>query len=209
MPNPQLDPTEQNLPPEQQNQAPSENDFDTTQDKAELNAIEAELAESRAAIDSEFIDKFIKEFDENEDLQNLFFEDKKAFFTQYEKEKQEHLDELVAPKMKKREELIAMIKDKEHGGKVFRVKQEFQKANPEVSMQELDDFYSNELSKRVQDEIAKMPAIQGYEKLLELFMKDKKTSANTEPPKKYNSLYMDKDANLLDVRNTDLPMNKY
>lgn len=193
-----------------QDKAPaSESDFDATQDRAMLSAIEAELEESRASIDSQFIDKFSEEIEINEDLQNLYFEDKKAFFTQYEEKKQAFLDEWVAPKIKRREELIGIIKDKEHGGKVFKIKKEFQDAHPEVSLQELDDFYTNELSKRVQEEISKMPAMQGYEKILELYKKEKGAESTAQPPKKFDSVFMSDKSKLTDVRSSDLPMNRY
>ncbi|MBM0636864.1 hypothetical protein LNU06_01630 [Campylobacter sp. VicNov18] len=126
----------------------------------------------------------------------------------YERLKKDYINSQMVPKMKKIEELRAIIQDKERGGRVFAIKQEFQNKHPQISLQALEDFYINDLSKRKQDELANMEPMEGLTRLLEFFMKENNIE-KPSLPQKYNSVYADESMSLNDVRNHDLPMNRY
>lgn len=194
-----------NVPPPQ----PSEADFDTSADEAALSAIEAELNESRAVLDSEFIAVFTEAMQQDEALQNLVFEDPKAFLEKYEADKQAFLEEKITPKLNEANALKENIANKKRDGAIFSLQKDFTSAHPDVSLDELDSFFDEDLPKRKQDELKNLPAREGYEELLKLYVASKGAKEEQALPKKHNSLYIEDTANLSDASTMDLPMNRY
>lgn len=67
------------------------------------------------------------------------------------------MKELVTPRVNKLQELDTIIQNKQELGKIENVKQQFQTQHPEVNIQELVLFFTQDLPPKVQEEIKAQP----------------------------------------------------
>lgn len=182
-----------------QEKATGENNTPST--KEQLLALEAEIAESRAAIDKDFAKKFGSSL--SEEQQQLMFNDPVAFLESYESAKLEHLEQDLAPKLQRHTELrnqmqdeaIMQIKDRA----IKALLDKYPKANPE----EVIAFMEQDLSPKQIAELNKLNADEVLIKVYELMPQNK----GKELPQELNDLHddgsLDSSNKQYDVMNID------
>lgn len=152
---------------EDNNPAPP-NPYATDEEEAALAALEQEIAQSEESLESDFADFAASRVDEK--LEELFFEDKKAFFQAILKMQNEFLQNL-RDKQSQANNLRGDIAMKKSFASIEEAGAAFEAAHPEVSVDVLLDFYANDLSPRVKTQLDKLEPQAFFEALFSEWQK--------------------------------------
>lgn len=143
------------------------NEFDTSNEQTELDALNAELDQARANIEGNFSEYFAQ--NATPELEELFFEDKKAFADEFQKMQNVYFDEQIGVKQARANELQGSITQKQEFGVIDGAMKNFQAAHPDVNVDELFRFMSEDLSPRKMSELESLPPEQFFEELYALY----------------------------------------
>lgn len=164
---------EESVPPEMMEEAPmqmSEGDDELSTDKAKLQLLKEELAQTQSSLDADFITSFQSTLTPEE--QELQFGDPSAFLALYEQKKGAFLEEKINSKQGAISELEGAIASKEETVAYKKAFSEFAKNHPDASKEALRDFFQNDMTPRQQEEVAKMPPLEFYEAVYASFSKN-------------------------------------
>lgn len=133
----------------------------------ELAAVEAELEQARASIEKDFAAYMANKTDEQ--MEELFFENKTAFYEAILQEQNVFLQSTIEPKMQRAEALRGDINQKKQFQALEEAKAAFLQSHPDADIENLMQFYLNELPPRVAKELeALFPSLEFFEKVYEL-----------------------------------------
>ncbi len=143
------------------------NPFDTREDELALMGIEKELAQARESIESNFAKHAAQNTDEK--LEELFFSDKEAFYLQVLQMQNAFLEDQFGSKLKQEEELKGRISQKKAFGSIDEAANAFQQAHPEANVNELMQFYSEEVPSKIQLMLDKLDPNQFFDELYKIY----------------------------------------
>ena len=189
----------------QEAQDTQNNPYDSSQDKERLKALEEELEQNSRSLENDF-SSFLAE-NTDEALENLFFEDKKAFYDEILKKQNTFLSEKIGSKQEEINTLKKEIKDKDAYAEIESAKQSFLKENPEANLEAMTEFYNEELGNKYKKALDELEPQDFFNTLYQIY-----TQRNTGLAKE-EELPKQLEANGADVENVglnddDLPMNR-
>ena len=161
------------------------NEFDYTNDLNELEAVHKELQDIEASLENNFAEWISEVIDSDQTLEDLFFNDRKLFFKKILELQNQFVKELVEPRVAKAEELQGNIKAKQELGNIEAIKRQFQKEHPDVNLQELILFFTQELPPKVQEAIKAEPLENFFNLIYELYQQ---ATAPQQAPQKEEEL---------------------
>lgn len=144
-----------------------QNEFDTSSEQSELDALNAELEQARANIEGNFSEYFAQ--NATAELDELYFEDKKAFADEFQKMQNVYFEEQIGIKQARAGELQNSIAQKQQFGVIDSAMKSFQAAHPDVNVDELFRFMSEDLSPKKVAELENLPPEQFFEELYALY----------------------------------------
>lgn len=184
-----------------QSQTNPSDEYDTAKDEVEFEAAKAELEQSRSAIDQGFANYIAQNL--TPELEELFFaEDKSAFFLAVEKEKEKFIENELAPKMDRVNEVGQKIADKKVGKDMHQAKQEFLKIHPNADFEAMKDFFENEVGAKKQKELLSMAPLDAFNEIYVMMGGE----VSQELPKQIEGSYSQDDTS---SRDGDLPANRF
>ena len=186
-----------------------QNPFDTSAQESELSTLQAELEQSVSAIDNNFAEYYAESMPE--DVEELFFEDRVSFLLEVEKAKQKYVEEKIAPLKQKGEELSQTIAQNKQGAAIWEAQTKFTKEYPEADLDELLRFYNEELSPRQKQSLeSEGDLFKIYEKVYHYMSGggEQRESKSRKLPKQTNSQFGNIGGLDLDLRDSDLPINR-
>lgn len=176
-----------------QNQEDFIDPYATDKDEAALAALDEEIKQASQSLEADFAKFAASKIDEKSE--ELFFENKEEFFKQVCQWQNDFLQNLRA-KQGEAENLRQTINTKKNFSQIQKAQEEFQKNHPDVNLDELMEFYTNDLSPRVKTELDKLEPNAFFNALFEEF---KKAKGEGEPQKEAKDL-----PQRLEGANTDL-----
>lgn len=191
----------------QSNEDLNANPYDTSQDKVRAQALKDELAQAEQSLENDFVEYLVANLDEKSE--DLFFDDKKAFFTQILQMQNQYYKEKVGNKQQELVSLEQNIRDKESLQGIAKAQEEFLQKHPEADMQELTEFYNEDLGNKYKNELSKLQPNDFFEYLYQIFQ-----SARGGATEQKQGLPKQLQANGYDVEkgafnaNEDLPMTR-
>ncbi|ARJ55917.1 hypothetical protein [Campylobacter cuniculorum] len=151
--------------------------FSTQEDEAALKALESEIAQASQSLESDFAKFASGKIDER--MEELFFENKEEFFKQVLQWQNEFLGDYRS-KIQKRDALNNDIQIKKSFSAIEAAQKAFEEAHPDVDVEELLDFYQQDLPPRLKNELDKAKPQDFFELLLEYFSKASDRAQNAE-----------------------------
>ena len=184
----------------------AQQNFNIEEDKKAFEAIQKELQDIEKSIESDFVTFISDKIDNDPALEELFFSNRKEFFTKIIDEQNKYVKELVTPKINKLQELDTIIQNKQELGNLEAIKQQFQAQHPEVNIQELILFFTQDLPPKIQEEIKAQPIEDFFNIVYELFKQGQEAQAQDQKlPAQTQGVPVSNDA----LNTTqDLPMNR-
>lgn len=176
-----------------QNQEDFIDPYATDKDEAALAALDEEIKQASQSLEADFAKFAASKIDDKSE--ELFYENKEEFFKQFCQWQNEFLQNLRA-KQGEAENLRQTIGMKKNFSQIQKAQEEFQKNHPDVNLDELMEFYANDLSPRVKTELDKLEPNAFFNALFEEF---KKAKGEGEPQKEAKDL-----PQRLEGANTDL-----
>lgn len=158
------------------------NEFDTSAEQKELDAINAELEQLNALWESNFSEHFAA--NKSPELDELYFENPKAFADEFQKMQNAFYDEQIGSKRTRAGELQSSIKQKQEFGVIDGAMKEFQSKHPDVNVKELVRFFNEELPPRKVAELEALPPQEFFEAIYSLYQ----SQMNGDEPKKEKKL---------------------
>ena len=195
-----MPPELQNTPQEGQS-APQE-----ASKKERLQALESELQQSLASLESDFAKKCATLCEKNPELEELFFEDKEAFFLKILQYQNEVITQEIAPKEQMVENLKGEIAFDDKLSALQAAKLEFEKQNPQIDTNELLMLFA-QLPPEAQSELENLPSQEVFPTLLSIMQAKQSQGAqsNDELPKQVSGAPANVSTN--EVQN-DLPTQR-
>ncbi|TLE08573.1 hypothetical protein [Helicobacter bilis] len=188
------------------------NQYDTTQEQGQLEAIQKELQDIEASVENDFAEHISALIDNDSVLEELFFSDRVTFFKKVIEEQNKFVNALVEPRVAKVKELQDTIAGKSELANIEAIKQDFQSRHPEVNIKELIAFFANELPQRVQEEIKSQPIEAFFDLVYEIYAAQNAEEAPSEesPPEDLpaQAQGVAVDSQQSDTNSGALPMNR-
>ncbi|PZT47727.1 hypothetical protein B6S12_07650 [Helicobacter valdiviensis] len=177
------------------------NEFDTQEEEKELAALSAEIEQIQASLEADFVGYAVENTTEEDE--NLFFDNRAEFYTRLLEKQNAFFEEKIANKQKRVGELQTSIQEKKTLGAVEAAKNEFLKANPNVDINALMQFFIEDLPPKVKASLEKLEPLEFFNALYKLFLEanDKKE----ELPQKLEGVSAEAQSNGGD----DNPLNRY
>lgn len=183
------------------------NEYDTTQEQGQLEAIQKELQDIEASVENDFAEHISALIDNDSVLEELFFSDRVTFFKKVIEEQNKFVNALVEPRVAKVKELQDTIAGKSELANIEAIKQDFQSRHPEVNIKELIAFFANELPQRVQEEIKSQPIEAFFDLVYEIYAAQNAEEAPPEDlPAQAQGVAVDSQQS--DTNSGALPMNR-
>ncbi|TLD79841.1 hypothetical protein LS68_009215 [Helicobacter sp. MIT 05-5293] len=163
-----------NAPETQELQEPQEPIEQTEQteppNKQELlSGLKAELEQNMKSFEADFARKAKDFIEQNPDLEELFFENKEAFFEKILALQNEFIKTEIESKQDAISNLEGEITLDNQLGAIEKAKADFQQEHPDVDIQELLVFYSQELTPREQQAFESLAPTELFNALYELY----------------------------------------
>lgn len=159
--------------------APTMQDDGVDTDKAKLQLLKDELAQSLNSVDQDFISYFLTNTTPEE--QELQFSDAKAYLALYEQKKEAFLKERIDSKKQAITALEEQIRAKEETATYKAAMAEFLKAHPEVDKVKMREFFEQDVAPREQQRLGALPPAEFYEELYKLYSQAKPTQQVEDP----------------------------
>lgn len=154
---------------ENQGEQGATNPFDISAEESELKALQAEIEQARASLETDFAKFEAEKFASDQAFQELIFENAEAFFAQILQDQNAYLAQNFTPKVERAEQLNADIAQKQQFGAIDAAAKAFMQNHPEADINELMRFFSEELPPKVQNELQSLPPEQFFEELFALY----------------------------------------
>lgn len=151
------EPTKENQ--EQQNPQREENPYDYSSEEQELSTLQEELAQTQASIDQNFAKYATEQLEDNPELDELYFNDKKEFITAILQLQQKFLEQEIGSKTKRASELQKSITTKKAGSEYSKAKNEFLKEFPDENPDGLIEFARDSLPPKKLQELSSLPPL--------------------------------------------------
>ena len=146
-----------------------QNPFDTSAEQGELDAINAELEQARASIESNYADFAAADEEKNPDWDELFFENRAEYHRKNLQRQNEYLAQNITPKAERAAALQSDITQKQQFGAIDAAVKVFQQNHPDVDLNQLMQWFSQAVPPQIQQEIQALPPEQMFEEILKLF----------------------------------------
>ncbi len=144
----------------------------------ELETLKREIAQAEASLEQDFIKHMVDKT--NEKVEDLFFSNKPEFYRFVFTEQNNYLREKLTDKVGRAMDLSDEIqRDKEHE-EIEKDKEAFLKKHPDIDLNELVDFYNEEIPNRIKKQIDKLEGVAFFEAVLDYF---NALNAKEEEPK--------------------------
>lgn len=153
----QEEPTKEN---EEQQNPQSENPYDYSSEEQELSTLQEELAQTQASIDQNFANYATEQLENNPELDELYFNDKKEFITAILQLQQKFLEQEIGSRTKRASELQQSINTKKAGSEYSKAKNEFLKEFPDSNPDELIEFARDSLPPKKLQELSSLPPLE-------------------------------------------------
>lgn len=192
-----LDNTPQELPPEP---APATSPYDTTADAQELQALQNELAQSEAALETNFAKYASDQI--TPELEDLFYENKEAFLIELQKMQNKFYQDNIASKQDRAQTLQHQISQKQMMGEIDQARAAFESQSG-ANVNELLQFYEDFVPNAAKRELDKLPPKDFFNELYKIYQtQTNPQGAGGEPPMRIAgnaspSSNLDYDADLL------------
>ncbi|KAA6234356.1 hypothetical protein FMM56_00965 [Campylobacter sp. LR264d] len=181
------------------------NEFDDREEQLELAALQKELEQAGASIEKDFASYMAK--NTTSELEELFFENKEAFYMQILQNQNIFLEENINPKLARSKELEGKISEKKSLSNIQAAAQNFLQSHPDVDINDLMRFFIEELGAKVKTQIESLPPEQFFEALYELYKRANKEEVINEPlPKKLSGV--PSDTTQRSMQDNDLPTQR-
>lgn len=148
-------------------QVPSGNQGASGESTTKLEALQSELQQSLLSLEQNFAKKCAEIVNNDSALDELYFEDKEAFFTKILELQNQYIEQEIAPKENAIKEAESEQRFNNELNKLESAKQEFQSRNPNVNVDELLQFYTT-LPAEIQAELEKTPSEAIFDTLLQI-----------------------------------------
>lgn len=186
--------------------------FDTSGEEAEFKALQDELAQIEAGLENNFADFMVQNTDEK--LEELFFEDKKAFYLKVQQMQNDFTKNQLESKLQRSNELKSSISQKKALGGIDEAMAVFLQKYPEADVDELMRFYAEEVPPKIQADFEKMPPEQFFEELYLLWQglqqgqapQQQQGQAQEQLPRELNGV--PSDAGQENTSNSNLPFER-
>lgn len=149
------EPTKENQ--EQQNH--QDNPYDYSSEEQELSTLQEELAQTQASIDQNFANYATEQLEDNPELDELYFNDKKEFITAILQLQQKFLEQEIGSKTKRASELQKTITTKKAGSEYSKAKNEFLKEFPDENPDGLIEFARDLIPPKKLQELSSLPPL--------------------------------------------------
>lgn len=143
----------------------------------QFDAIMNELDQAQASLEGDVAKALAQQTDA--DLEELFFEDKEAFYKEVFKMQNEYLEANINPKIAQAKELQGKMQQEQDFQAIDRAKEQFAQAHPDVDIEALMQFYTT-LDEQTQAELGSLPPLEFFEALLQLFQGQEQGQAGGE-----------------------------
>lgn len=152
------EPTKENQ--EQQNPSSEENPYDYSSEEQELSTLQEELAQTQASIDQNFANYATEQLEDNPELEELFFNDKKEFITAILQLQQKFLEKEIGARTKRASELQNSINTKKAGSAYSKAKNEFLKEFPDENPDGLIEFARDSIPPKKLQELSSLSPLE-------------------------------------------------
>lgn len=149
------EPTKEN----QEQQNPQDNPYDYSSEEQELSTLQEELAQTQASIDQNFANYATEQLEDNPELDELYFNDKKEFITAILQLQQKFLEQEIGSKTKRASELQKTITTKKAGSEYSKAKNEFLKEFPDENPDGLIEFARDLIPPKKLQELSSLPPL--------------------------------------------------
>ncbi len=144
----------------------------------ELETLKREIVQAEASLEQDFIKHMVDKT--NEKVEDLFFSNKPEFYRFVFTEQNNYLREKLTDKVSKAIDLSDEIQRDKDAQEIEKDKKAFLSKYPEVDLNELLEFYEEELPKSVKKRIDKLDGVAFFEAVLDYF---NAINAKEEPKK--------------------------
>lgn len=168
-----------------------------------LQALQAELEQARASIEQNFA-KELGALCSDTELEDLFYEDKEAFFTKVFEIQNQKIKSQIEPLLQERDSLEAEVADMDKLEAIEQAKLAFEQANPGADTQGLLEFFM-QLPPEEQAEIEALPPEQIFE-VLQALSQGSQESQSSGIPQQVQGVPSEASVNTPEM---DLPTQRY
>ncbi|CAK00328.1 hypothetical protein [Helicobacter acinonychis] len=133
----------------------------------ELETLKREIAQAEASLEQDFIKHMVDKTDEK--IEDLFFSNKPEFYRFVFTEQNHYLREKLTDKVSRAMDLSDEIQKDKDQEALEKDKEAFLKAHPEANMDELVEFYNEEIPNRIKTQIDKLEGVAFFEAVLDYF----------------------------------------
>ncbi|WP_104726311.1 Coiled-coil domain-containing protein [Helicobacter felis] len=152
----------------------------TLQDQElELEVLKKEIQQAEQSLESDFA-KYTGEHIDAQ-LEALFFDDRVGFIKKILEMQNQFLSEQLGQKVQRAKDLQEDITLKRGMQDLEKLKAEFQSAHPEANIDEILEFYNEELPPKYQKQLESLQGLDFFNTLYELYKAFKGTDAQQEP----------------------------
>lgn len=163
--------------------------FDSSVEESELAALQRELQGLEETKNADFAKYLSQNLTPEE--KELFFEDEEAFFQNILNKEEVFLREKIGDRQKRAEELEKAIAQKHSFGILEKAESEFLKRHPNVNVDEMIDFYENDLPPREKRKLDKLEPDEFFESLYGVYSQTNQTTSQKDLPKRTKGTPMD------------------
>ncbi|WP_104640053.1 Coiled-coil domain-containing protein [Helicobacter bizzozeronii] len=140
----------------------------TLQDQeVELETLKREIKQAEDSLESDFAKYAAEHIDA--DLEALFFDDKPGFIKKLLEMQNQFLQEQLGSKVERAKQLQGEITQKKGLEQLEQDKAQFLQAHPDANMDELINFYNEELPPKYQKQLENLQGVEFFNALYELF----------------------------------------
>ncbi|RKV45721.1 Coiled-coil domain-containing protein [Helicobacter pylori] len=133
----------------------------------ELETLKREIAQAEASLEQDFIKHMVDKT--NEKVEDLFFSNKPEFYRFVFTEQNNYLREKLTDKVGRAMDLSDEIQRDRENEEIEKDKEAFLKKHPEIDLNELLDFYNEEIPNRIKKQIDKLEGVAFFEAVLDYF----------------------------------------
>ncbi len=133
----------------------------------ELETLKREIAQAEASLEQDFIKHMVDKTSEK--VEDLFFSNKPEFYRFVFTEQNNYLREKLTDKVGRAMDLSDEIQRERESEEIEKDKEAFLKKHPEIDLNELLDFYNEEIPNRIKKQIDKLEGVAFFEAVLDYF----------------------------------------
>lgn len=135
--------------------------------KSQLESLKNEIKQAEASLESDFATFCTEQLKEEDE--NLFFEDRKKFILKILQMQNDFLKDKLAGKVQQAQELHADINAQEGQEAMQAVQEAFMQKHPDANMEELINFYNQDIPPRFKAQLDQLEGVDFYEALYQAY----------------------------------------